>query len=134
MSEEMRIGCRDDTMPKTMETRRHCKVWLRARNNLPQPPPYISFFWGCGRLHALNHTLQCLLVSIVFGMVSSLHPISFILLWVRGAACFCLLHNLSGYFQSKIGQMCPLVKSLGSQYLNFYLSKYYLYLSQLDHP
>ena len=24
-------------------------------------------------LYALNHTLQCLLVSIVFGMVSSLH-------------------------------------------------------------
>ena len=62
---------------RTVDTRSHCKVWLRACNNLPQPPPYISFFWGCGRLlHALNHTLQWLLVSTVFGTVSSLHLIS----------------------------------------------------------
>ena len=68
------IRCRDDTVPKTVDTRSHCKVWLRAYNNLPQPPPYISVFWGCGRLlHALNHTLQWLLVSTVFGTVSSLH-------------------------------------------------------------
>ena len=70
----MKLRCRDDTVPKTVDTRSHCKVWLRACNNLPQPPPYISVFWGCGRfLHALNHTLQWLLVSTVFGTVSSLH-------------------------------------------------------------
>ena len=68
------IICRDDTMPKTADTGSHCKVLLRACNNLLQPPPYISFFWGCGRLlHAFNHTLQWLLVSAVFGTVSSLH-------------------------------------------------------------
>ena len=68
------LRCRDDTVPKTVDTRSHCKVWLRACNNLPQPPPYISFLGGCGRLlHALNHTLQWLLVSTVFGTVSSLH-------------------------------------------------------------
>ena len=68
------IRCRDDTVPKTVGTRSHCKVWLRACNNLPQPPPYILVFWGCGRLlHALNHTLQWLLVPTVFGTVSSLH-------------------------------------------------------------
>ena len=71
------VRCRDDTVPKTVDTRSHCKVWLRACNNLPQPPPYISVFWGCGRLlHALNHTLQWLLVSTVFGTVSFLHLIS----------------------------------------------------------
>ena len=76
------IRCRDDTVPKTVDTRSHCKVWLRACNNLPQPPPYISFFWGCGRLlHALNHTLQWLLVSTVFGTVSSLHLISFLMIF-----------------------------------------------------
>ena len=70
----MKLRCRDDTVPKTVDTRSHCKVWLRACNNLPQPPPYISVFWGCGRLlHALNHTLQWLIVSTVFGTVSSLH-------------------------------------------------------------
>ena len=30
------IGCRDDTVPKTVDTRRHRKVCLRACNNLPQ--------------------------------------------------------------------------------------------------
>ena len=68
------IRSRDDTVPKTVDTRSHCKVWLRACNNLPQPPPYILVFWGCGRLlHALKHTLQWPLVSTVFGTVSSLH-------------------------------------------------------------
>ena len=32
------VRCRDDTMPKTVDTRKHCKVGLRACNNLPQPP------------------------------------------------------------------------------------------------
>ena len=76
------IRCRDDTVPKTVGTRSHCKVWLRACNNLPQPPPYILVFWGCGRLlHALNHTLQWLLVPTVFGTVSSLHLISFLMIF-----------------------------------------------------
>ena len=74
------IRCRDDTVPKTVDTRSHCKVGLRACNNLPQPPPYILAFWGCGRLlHALNPTLQWLLVSTVFGTVSSLHLMIFTL-------------------------------------------------------
>ena len=83
MSETSEIRCRDDTVPKTVDTRSHCKVWLRACNNLPQPPPYISsFFGGCGRLlHALNHTLQWLLASTVFGTVSSLHLISFLMIF-----------------------------------------------------
>ena len=99
------IRCRDDTMPKTVDTRSHCKVRLRACNNLPQPPPYISVFWGCGRLlHALNLTLQWLLVSTVFGMVSSLHLISFLMIFtlvyispVKWGWCFdrqCLVNSL----------------------------------------
>ena len=71
---EIRVGCRDDAMPKAVDTRRHCNVWLRACNNLPQPPP--CFLGGCGRLlHALNHTLQCLLVSTDFGTMLSLYHI-----------------------------------------------------------
>ena len=82
------IRCRDDTVPKTVDTRSHCKVWLRACNNLPQPPPYILVFWGCGRLlHALNHTLQWLLVSTVFGTVSSLHLISFLMIFILVYLC-----------------------------------------------
>ena len=73
------VGCRDDTVPKTVVARRHCDVELRPCNNLPQPPPYISVFGGCGRLlHGLNSTSQCLLVPTVFGTVSSLHPTSFL--------------------------------------------------------
>ena len=31
------VRCRDDTVPKTVDTRKHCKVGLRTCNNLPQP-------------------------------------------------------------------------------------------------
>ena len=31
------VRCRDDTMPKTVDTRKHFKVGLRACNNLQQP-------------------------------------------------------------------------------------------------
>ena len=76
------VRCRDDTVPKTVDTRKHCKVGLRACNNLPQPSPYIFVFRGCGRLlHALNPTLQCFLVSTVFGTVSSLHLTSFFMIF-----------------------------------------------------
>ena len=44
--------------------------------------PYIFVFRGSGRLlHALNHTLQCFLVSTVFGTVSSLHLTSFLMIF-----------------------------------------------------
>ena len=48
------IRCRDDTVPKAVDTRSHCKVWLRACNNLPQPPPYISFFFGLRKIVACS--------------------------------------------------------------------------------
>ena len=51
-----------------------CSVEARVCNNLPQPPPYILDFGGCGRLlHTLASTVQRVLVSPVFGTVSSLH-------------------------------------------------------------
>ena len=78
------VGCRDDTVPKTGDTRRHCEVELTVFRN---PPPYISFFGGCGRLlHTVHSTSQCLLVSPVFGTVSSLHPTSFLMIFI-------LVHN-----------------------------------------
>ena len=67
-------------MPKTSDTRRHCEVELTVCNNLPQP---LSLFGGCGRLlHTVNSTSQCLLVSLVFGTVSSLHPTSFLMIFI----------------------------------------------------
>ena len=52
------IRCRDDTVPKTVDTRSHCKVWLRACNNLPQPPPYISVF-GVAEDCCMLSTIPC---------------------------------------------------------------------------
>ena len=83
------VRCRDDTVPKTVDTRKHCKVGLRACNNNPQPPPYIFVFRGCGRLlHALNPTLQCFLVSTVFGTVSPLHLTSFLMIFTLFSPIF----------------------------------------------
>ena len=97
------IRCRDDTVPKTVDTRSHCKVWLRACNNLPQPPPYISVFWGCGRLlHALNHTLQWLLVSTVFGTVSSLH-----LLMIFTLVYMYMLYHRRGHYKGSLPRHPP---------------------------
>ena len=74
------VGCRDNTVPKTGDTRRHCEVELTVCNNLPQPPKTRCREGGCGRLlHTVNSTSQCLLVSPVFGTVSSLHPTSFLM-------------------------------------------------------
>ena len=36
-SVKIEIRCRDDTVPKTVDTRSHCKVWLRACNNPKKP-------------------------------------------------------------------------------------------------
>ena len=66
---------RDDTMPKAVDTRRPCKVGLRACNDILQPPPYMTAFGGCGRLlHALNPTSQGLLVPTV---LARCHPYIF---------------------------------------------------------
>ena len=70
-------------MPKTGDTRSHCEVELTVCNNLPQPPSLHLGFGGCGRLlHTVNSTSQCLLVSPVFGTVSSLHPTSFLMIFI----------------------------------------------------
>ena len=55
---------------------------MRACNNLPQPNPYIFGFWGLRKIVACSQSSsQCLLVSTVFGMVSSLHPTSFLMIF-----------------------------------------------------
>ena len=54
---------------------------MRACNNLPQPNPYILSFLGLRKIVTCSHSSsQCLLVSTVFGTVSSLHPTSFFIL------------------------------------------------------
>ena len=69
------VRCRDDTVPKTVVTRRHWRVGLRACNNLPQPPKKQDVGMGLWKIvaYVLNPTFQCLLMTTVFGMVSSPH-------------------------------------------------------------
>ena len=38
------VGCRDDAVPKTGDTRTHCTVESRVCNNLPQPPKTILVY------------------------------------------------------------------------------------------
>ena len=49
------IGCRDDTIPETVDTRRHRKVGLRACNNLPQSRCRDGVVEDCCMLSALLH-------------------------------------------------------------------------------
>ena len=71
------VGCRDDTIPKTVDTRRHCK------EDLPQPPKSKDVGIGLRKIVACFQSFsQCLLVSTVFGMVSSLHPTSLLMIFI----------------------------------------------------
>ena len=79
------VGCRDDTVPKTVETRRHCEEC----NNLPQPPKSKDVGRGLRKIVACSHSSsQCLLVSTVFGTVSSLHPTSFLMIFTLAPLIF----------------------------------------------
>ena len=63
---------------------------MRACNNLPQPPKtkmYIGI--GLRRIVACSHSSsQCLLASTVFGTVSSLHPTSFLMIFILVSQIF----------------------------------------------
>ena len=52
LSNKYKNGCRDDTVPKTGNTRRHCEVELTVCNNLPQPPSLHLVFWGLRKIVA----------------------------------------------------------------------------------
>ena len=84
-------------------------------NNLPQPDPYIHFvflgvtedccilptllvvpscFCWLRKIVACSYSsLQCLLVSTVFGMVSSLHPTSFLMILYLLIIVLCLVRR-----------------------------------------
>ena len=52
------VRCRDDTVPKTVDTRKHCKVGLRACNNFRNPLP-TSLFFGVTEDCCMLSTLPC---------------------------------------------------------------------------
>ena len=65
-------------MPKTVDTRSHCKVWLRACNNLPQPPPYISFFWGLRKIVACSQPYLAV-ASCIYSFWHGVIPTSYLI-------------------------------------------------------
>ena len=70
-------GCRDDSVPKTVETRRHCESMQQSSAT----PSLHLGFWGLRKIVACSQsTSQCLLVSTVFGTLSSLHS-SFLMIF-----------------------------------------------------
>ena len=75
------VGCRDDTVPKTGDTRRHCEVDLTQSSTTPKKRDVgRGVAEDCCILSTLPR-MQCLLVSLVFGRVSSLHPTSFLMIF-----------------------------------------------------
>ena len=71
-------------MPKTVDTRRHCER-SESIDATIFCNPIPTCFWGLRKIVACSHSSsQCLLVSTVFGTVSSLHPtMIFILVYYR---------------------------------------------------
>ena len=69
------VGCRDDTMPKTVNTRRHSEEESESMQQTSATPKNQDVGIGLRKIVAYSHS--CLLVSTVFGTVSSLHPSSF---------------------------------------------------------
>ena len=76
-------------MPKIVDIRRHCEVELRACNNIPQPQKNRDVGIGLRKIVACSHSSpQCLLVSTVFGTVSSLHHTSFLMIFMLVSLIF----------------------------------------------
>ena len=66
------VGCRDDTVPKTADTRRHCEEEWEHATIFRNPQKHVGMWLR--KIVACSHSSsQCLLVSAVFGKVSSLH-------------------------------------------------------------
>ena len=115
-------------MPKRSDTRRPCKVGMRVYNNLPQPPPYISFL-GVAEdycILSLLYTSQDLLVSLLFGMVSSLHPSSFLMIFYT---CIYICATSSGHINSTamhciLYKVCPSISDMTLLYIHC-ISKVY---------
>ena len=66
------VGCRDDTMPKTIEQEGSARI-ESMQQSFTTPSLHLGF-WGLRKIVACSQSSHCLLVSIVFGTVSSLHP------------------------------------------------------------
>ena len=62
------VGCRDDTVPKTVDTKRHCEVGVGQSSTTPKTK--------CreGRLLHTHSYFAVHSVSLDFGTVSSIHP------------------------------------------------------------
>ena len=79
------VGCRDDTVPKTVDSyKKTLRGGVRVCNNLPQPKNKDVGI----RVRKILHALTTLFVPTVFGTVSSLHPTSFIMIIILVSLIF----------------------------------------------
>ena len=70
------VRCREDTVPKTVDTRKHCKVGLRACNNLPQPPSLHLCFSGLRKIVACSQPYLAVL-SCIYSFWHGVIPTSY---------------------------------------------------------
>ena len=72
-------------MPKTVDTRRHSESMQQSSAT----PKNQDVGIGLRKIVACSHSSsQCLLVSTVFGTVSSLHPTSFLMIFILVSRIF----------------------------------------------
>ena len=81
-------------------------------------------FWGLRKIVACSQSSQCLLVSIVFGMVSSLHPTSFLMIFTLVILYFVMMFTLVYYCSTQSAELnictrhnLSLMHIQGQQYL-----------------
>ena len=106
-----------DTVPKTIDTRRNCKVY---RVMSMQSHPYISVFRGCGKLSQALNSIY-LAVPTVFGTVSSLYPTLIlhlynedcIILYTLGANIWACARAQS--FENAHASMCEYTEGCGAK-------------------
>ena len=81
-------GCGDDTVPKTVETRGTAR-WIESMQQSSATPKNRDVGRGLQNIVACSQsTLQCLLVSTVFGTVSSPYPSSFLMIFTLVSLIF----------------------------------------------
>ena len=86
-------------MPKTVDTRRHCKVGLRACNNLPQPPPYIFGFWGLRKIVACSQPYLAV-PSCIYSFWHGVIPTSYFFLMI-----FTLVYHMAQWVVQSVAMV-----------------------------
>ena len=77
------VECRDDTVPKTVGIQEGTARRSESMQQSSATQSLLLCFWGLRKIVACSHSSsQCLLVPTDFGTVSSLHPTSFLMIFI----------------------------------------------------